>query len=41
MTMTDTPVDNGVNVQALFDARGALSQATAVVSAHIPEYSES
>jgi hypothetical protein len=27
MPMTDTPVHNGVNVQALLDARGALSQA--------------
>jgi uncharacterized OsmC-like protein len=27
MTMTNTPVDNGVNVQALLDARAALSQA--------------
>ena len=25
MTMTDRPVDNGVNVQALLDARTALS----------------
>jgi uncharacterized OsmC-like protein len=25
MTVTDRPVDNGVNVQALLDARGALS----------------
>ena len=27
MTTTDTPVDNGVNVQALLDARAALTQA--------------
>jgi len=27
MTMTDSPVDNGVNVQALLDARNALSEA--------------
>ena len=27
MTMTDSPVDNGVNVQALLDARNALSDA--------------
>ena len=27
MTITDRPVDNGVNVQALLDARGALSAA--------------
>ena len=27
MTMTDSPVDNGVNVQALLDARDALSGA--------------
>jgi uncharacterized OsmC-like protein len=27
MTMTDRPVDNGVNVQALLDARNALSTA--------------
>ena len=27
MTMTDRPVDNGVNVQALLDARAALSAA--------------
>jgi uncharacterized OsmC-like protein len=27
MTMTDTPIDNGVNVQALLDAREALSAA--------------
>lgn len=27
MTMTDTPVDNGVNVQALLDAREALTAA--------------
>jgi uncharacterized OsmC-like protein len=27
MTMTDRPVDNGVNVQALLDARNALSEA--------------
>ena len=27
MTVTDRPVDNGVNVQALLDARGALSGA--------------
>ncbi len=27
MTITDRPVDNGVNVQALFDARNALSAA--------------
>jgi uncharacterized OsmC-like protein len=27
MTITDSPVDNGVNVQALIDARGALSGA--------------
>ena len=27
MTITDNPVDNGVNVQALLDARGALSAA--------------
>ncbi|MGK2948635.1 MAG: OsmC family protein [Acidimicrobiales bacterium] len=27
MTLTDQPVDNGVNVQALLDARGALSEA--------------
>lgn len=27
MTMTDTPTDNGVNVQALLDAREALSAA--------------
>ena len=27
MTTTDRPVDNGVNVQALLDARDALSAA--------------
>jgi hypothetical protein len=27
MTTTDTPIDNGVNVQALLDARDALSGA--------------
>ncbi|HLJ08789.1 MAG TPA: OsmC family protein [Acidimicrobiia bacterium] len=27
MTITDRPIDNGVNVQALLDARGALSAA--------------
>ena len=27
MSVTDTPVDNGVNVQALLDARNALSEA--------------
>jgi uncharacterized OsmC-like protein len=27
MTMTDRPVDNGVNVQALLDARNALTEA--------------
>jgi uncharacterized OsmC-like protein len=27
MTITDTPIDNGVNVQALLDARDALSAA--------------
>jgi hypothetical protein len=27
MTITDRPVDNGVNVQALLDARNALSEA--------------
>ena len=29
MTITDTPIDNGVNVQALLDAREALSAAPA------------
>ena len=27
MSSTDTPIDNGVNVQALLDARKALSEA--------------
>lgn len=27
MTITDTPIDNGVNVQALLDAREALTAA--------------
>ena len=29
MTTTDTPVDNGVNVQALLDARDALTETPA------------
>ena len=35
MTITDSPVDNGVNVQALLGAREALSAAPEAAAVHL------